>query len=365
MTRKLRVGLVFGGRSGEHEVSLASANSVLKALDTDRYEAVPIGITRGGQWLIADAPEQLLGAGEVTLELPDTTEAMLDVTHHGIVPVNNRGGIDRHETAVDVVFPLLHGPFGEDGTIQGMLELADIPYVGAGVFASSAAMDKGHMKRLFSEAGLPGVPWTIVKPLAWDRDREGALDDVISALSFPMFVKPCNLGSSVGISRVTDRAELEAAIERARLYDRRVIVEEGVDGREIECSVLGNDEPLVSVPGEVISHHDFYDYESKYTEGLADLLIPAPLTADQYREVRELALRAFEAVDASGLARVDFFLRRSDGAWLVNEINTMPGFTTTSMYPKLWEASGVSYSELIDRLIQLALERHRSKPQPS
>lgn len=365
MTRKLRVGLVFGGRSGEHEVSLASANSVLNALDTDRYEAVPIGITRGGQWLIADSPEQLLGAGEVTLELPDTTEAMLDVTHHGIVPVNSRGGIDRHETAVDVVFPLLHGPFGEDGTIQGMLELADIPYVGAGVFASSAAMDKGHMKRLFREAGLPSVPWTLIKPPVWDRDRERALDDVISTLRFPMFVKPCNLGSSVGISRVTDRAELEAAIERARLYDRRVIVEEGVDGREIECSVLGNDEPLVSVPGEVISHHDFYDYESKYTEGLADLLIPAPLTADQYRDVRDLALRAFEAVDASGLARVDFFLRREDGAWLVNEINTMPGFTTTSMYPKLWEASGVSYSELIDRLVQLALERHRSKPQPS
>jgi D-alanine-D-alanine ligase len=363
MTRKLRVGLVFGGRSGEHEVSLASATSVLHALDSDRYEAVPLGITREGQWLIADRPERLLEAGEVSLELPETTEAMLDVTHHGIVPVNSRGGIDRHETAVDVVFPLLHGPYGEDGTVQGLLELADIPYVGAGVFASAAAMDKGHMKRLFRDAGLPGVPWTLVKPTAWDRDREKVLDEITGLLQFPMFVKPCNLGSSVGISRVSDRGELQSAVERARLYDRRVIVEEGVDAREIECSVLGNDEPLVSVPGEVVSHHDFYDYESKYTEGLAELIIPAPLSADEYREVRDLALRAFEAVDAAGLARVDFFLRRRDGALLVNEINTMPGFTSTSMYPKLWEASGVSYSELIDRLIQLALERHRSRPQ--
>jgi D-alanine-D-alanine ligase len=360
---KIRVGLVFGGRSGEHEVSLASAASVLKALDPDRYEAVPLGITREGQWLIADSPEHLLEAGEVTLELPDTTEAMLDVTHHGIVPVNSRGGIDRHETAVDVVFPLLHGPYGEDGTVQGMLELADIPYVGAGVFASAAAMDKGHMKRLFREAGLPGVPWIVVKPLAWERNREQVLDDTTAELQFPLFVKPCNLGSSVGISRVEDRAGLEEAIDRARLYDRRVIVEEGVDAREIECSVLGNEEPLVSVPGEVISHHDFYDYESKYTDGLADLIIPAPLGADDYRQVRDLALRAFEAVDAAGLARVDFFLRRDDGVWLVNELNTMPGFTSTSMYPKLWEASGVSYSELIDRLIQLALDRHRTRPQ--
>jgi D-alanine-D-alanine ligase len=289
---------------------------------------------------------------------------MLDVTHHGIVPVNRHGGIDRHETAVDVVFPLLHGPYGEDGTVQGMLELADLPYVGSGVFGSAAAMDKGHMKRLFREAELPGVPWVLVKPLPWERDREAQLDAVVEELTFPMFVKPCNLGSSVGISRVTDRRELADAIDRARLYDRRVIVEEGVDAREIECSVLGNHEPLVSVPGEVVSHHEFYDYESKYTDGLADLIIPAPLTADQYHQVRELALRAFEAVDAAGLARVDFFLRRSDGDLLVNEINTMPGFTTTSMYPKLWEASGVSYSELIDRLIQLALERHRSRPGP-
>jgi D-alanine-D-alanine ligase len=265
---------------------------------------------------------------------------------------------------VDVVFPLLHGPYGEDGTVQGMLELADLPYVGSGVFGSAAAMDKGHMKRLFREAELPGVPWVLVKPLPWERDREAQLDAVVEELTFPMFVKPCNLGSSVGISRVTDRRELADAIDRARLYDRRVIVEEGVDAREIECSVLGNHEPLVSVPGEVVSHHEFYDYESKYTDGLADLIIPAPLTADQYHQVRELALRAFEAVDAAGLARVDFFLRRSDGDLLVNEINTMPGFTTTSMYPKLWEASGVSYSELIDRLIQLALERHRSRPAP-
>jgi D-alanine-D-alanine ligase len=354
--RKIRVGLVFGGRSGEHEVSLASAASVLQALDPEKYEAVPIGITRQGQWLIADSPEYLLKS-EVTLELPDTTEALPDVTHHGIVRVNDRGGIDLHETAVDVIFPLLHGPFGEDGTVQGLLELADIPYVGSGVLASAVAMDKAMMKSVFSQAGLPSVPYRLVTAREWAR-RGDVVSSLESSLRYPVFVKPCNLGSSVGISKAHDRAELEDALDLACRYDRRIIVEQGIEAREVECSVLGNDDPLVSVPGEVVSRHEFYDYDAKYTDGLADLIIPARLSAEQTRDVQELARRAFLAVDAAGLARVDFFVRRDDGAILVNELNTMPGFTATSMYPKLWEATGVPYAEVIDRLIRLAFDRH-------
>ncbi len=358
--KKIRVGLLFGGRSGEHEVSLASATSVLQALDLDKYEAVPIGITREGHWLIADSPQHLLKQ-EVTLELPETTEALPDVTHHGIVRVDERGGIDLHQTAVDVVFPLLHGPYGEDGTVQGLLELADIPYVGSGVLGSAVSMDKSTMKALFEHAGLPVVPYRTVKTGAWSRDRLGTLDSLERELEYPLFVKPCNLGSSVGISKAHDRHELEHSLDIAARYDRRIMVEQGVVAREIECSVMGNDEPLVSIPGEVVSHHEFYDYEAKYTDGLADLIIPAQLSGEQVREVQDLARRAFLAVDAAGLARVDFFVTWGDGRVLVSEINTIPGFTSTSMYPKLWEASGVSYTELIDRLIQLAFDRHAEK----
>jgi D-alanine-D-alanine ligase len=358
--KKIRVGLLFGGRSGEHEVSLASALSVLHALHSEKYEAVPIGITREGHWLIGDSPEHLLEQ-EVTLEIPDTAEALPDVTHHGIVRVDERGGIDLHQTAVDVVFPLLHGPYGEDGTVQGLLELADIPYVGSGVLGSAVSMDKLTMKALFEHAGLPVGPYSSLTAGAWASDPANALHSLEHSLQYPMFVKPCNLGSSVGISQAHDRAELEASIELAARYDRRIIVEEGVEGREIECSVLGNDNPLVSVPGEVVPHREYYDYEAKYTDGLADLIIPAELSPVQTREVRELAARAFVTVDAAGLARIDFFVRRADGQVLVNEINTIPGFTATSMYPKLWEASGVSYTELIDRLIQLAFDRHAEK----
>lgn len=358
--RKIRVGLVFGGRSGEHEVSLASASSVLKSLDPDKYEAVPIGITREGQWLISDSPENLLKT-EVTVELPETAEALPDVTHHGIVRVNERGGIDLHETAVDVVFPLLHGPYGEDGTVQGLLELADIPYVGSGVLGSAVSMDKAMMKAVLAHTGLPCVPYHALSSLQWEREREEVVRSLEEELRYPVFVKPCNLGSSVGISKAHDRAELEDSIDLAVRYDRRLIVEQGVNAREIECSVLGNEEPLVSLPGEVVPHHEFYDYEAKYTDGLTDFIIPARLSAEETRQVQEYARRAFLAVDAAGLARVDFFLVRSSGEILVNEINTIPGFTSTSMYPKLWEASGVSYSEVIDRLIQLAFDRHRQK----
>ncbi|HZS94267.1 MAG TPA: D-alanine--D-alanine ligase [Chloroflexota bacterium] len=364
MTRRIRVGVLFGGRSGEHEVSIASARSLVDALDPDRYETVPIGITREGHWLIGDSPNQFL-ASEVTLELPDTAEAVPDVTHHGIVRVNERGGIDLHQTAVDVVFPLLHGPYGEDGTVQGLLELADIPYVGSGVLGSAVSMDKLMMKAVLEHAGLPGVAYAAALSRDVERDVDGVVAKIEECLTYPVFVKPCNLGSSVGISKAGDRAALRHSLLLAARYDRRIIVEQGVDAREIECSVLGNDTPLVSVPGEVVPRNEFYDYDAKYTEGHADLIIPAELSADQTREVRDLALHAFAAVDAAGLARVDFFIRRDDGTVLLNEINTMPGFTSTSMYPKLWEATGVPYHEIADRLIELALERHAERSRRS
>lgn len=355
--KKVRVGVLFGGRSGEHEVSLASARSVLAAIDRDKYEPVPIGITRAGQWLIVDAPDMLL-ASEVRPELSKADEAVPDVSHHGIIRAAPGGGLIQHETAVDVVFPLLHGPYGEDGTVQGLLEMADLPYVGAGVLSSAISMDKVYMKKLFEAAGIPGVSYQVVMRRDFQRMPGEVIDRVESALTYPMFVKPANLGSSVGISKVHHSEELHHALAVAARYDRRIIVEQGINAREIECSVMGNDDPMVSVPGEVLSRHEWYDYESKYTEGLAELRIPASVTGEQTKRAQELARRAFIEVDAAGLARVDFFVRRSDGEVLVNEINTMPGFTSTSMYPKLWEASGVPYTELIDRLIQLALERH-------
>lgn len=360
MTRRIRVGILFGGRSGEHEVSLASATSVLNALDAEKYEAIPIGITREGHWLTADSPTDLLRE-EVTLELPNTVEAVPDVTHHGIVRVNDRGDMDLHQTAVDVVFPVLHGPYGEDGTVQGLLEMANIPYVGSEVRGSAVSMDKVTMKDLFRSRGLPSVAYFLVTSADWSRRREETRERLERELTYPMFVKPSNLGSSVGISKVRGRSDLEHGVDLALRYDRRVIVEQGIEAREVECSVLGNDDPLVSVAGEVVSHREFYDYAAKYTDGLADLIIPARLTREQAERVGDLAREAFLAVDASGLARVDFFISRPDGEVILNEINTMPGFTATSMYPKLWEASGIGYAELIDRLIQLALERHDEK----
>jgi D-alanine-D-alanine ligase len=358
--KRLRVGVLFGGRSGEHEVSIASATSVLDALDREKYEPVAIGITREGQWLIADSPERLLRS-QVTPELPGTEEAVADVSHHGIVPAGRHNGLVRHDSAVDVIFPLLHGPFGEDGTVQGLLELAMVPYVGSGVMASAICMDKIMMKTVLAQAGLPSVPYHLVVLRHGALDPLGQAKSLETSLSYPMFVKPCNLGSSVGISKARDRDELAEALQLAARYDRRLIVEQGVDAREVEASVLGNDDPIVSAVGEVISHHEFYDYEAKYTEGLADLRIPARITAEQTRRVQELALRAFRAVDAAGLARVDFFIRRSDGEVIVNEINTMPGFTMTSMYPKLWEHGGISFAELVDRLVQLAVQSHAEK----
>jgi D-alanine-D-alanine ligase len=343
--KKIRVGVIFGGRSGEHEVSLRSAESVLRSLDRSRYEVVPIAITHEGRWLTSDSAVALLPPKDTiqkTLTTGDPVTLPAEPVEHGMV---------------DVIFPVLHGTFGEDGTIQGLLELANVPYVGAGVLGSAVGMDKDVMKRLLREAGIPiGDYWTLRK-----ADIPSFVKTRRQDLPYPVFVKPANLGSSVGISKVRGPDELEAALHSAAEYDRKLVVEKGIDAREIEISVLGNDDPIASVPGEIIPSREFYDYQAKYVDDDSELLIPAPLSEDQVREARQLAIAAFKVLECAGMARVDLFLDRKSGKFLVNEINTLPGFTSISMYPKLWEASGVSYSELIDRLIALAIERHADK----
>ena len=383
---KLRVGILFGGRSGEHEVSLLSAASVLKAIDKNKYEVVPIGITREGRWLTESHAERLLrgerGPEESGRHLragdPETTPgaALLAKGEAVIVPPmpqsrhlmpfesaasSTQKGID-----VDVIFPVLHGTFGEDGTIQGLLELADIPYVGAGVLGSAAGMDKDIMKQLFAGAGLAIVKHVTVLRSQWEKDAKKIAKLVERKLKYPVFVKPANLGSSVGISKARDRKELGPAIELAAGYDRKIVIEEGVGGkkqkaRELEVSVLGNDEPKASTVGEIVPAAEFYDYNAKYLDEGSKLVIPAKLSKKQVKEVQGMAVRAFQSVDCSGLARVDFLMDPKNNRIYLNEINTMPGFTSISMYPKLWAASGLGYSELIDRLIQLALERHAEK----
>lgn len=380
MTKKLRVGLLFGGRSGEHEVSLTSAASVLKALDPAKYEVVTIGISREGRWLVGSAAEKLLpGVLEngvpVMPSVDPTTPALIPLpstgsgTVSGSRTVNSpelpvtaaREARDRSSMKLDVVFPVLHGTFGEDGTVQGMLELAGIPYVGAGVLGSAAGMDKDVMKRLFRDAGLPVVEWLLVLREDWERNPASIRKLVGAKIRYPLFVKPANLGSSVGISKVRNARALDPAMELAAQYDRKILVEKAVDGREIECAVLGNDHPEASVPGEIIPINEFYDYEAKYIKEGSELIIPARLTRRQAEKVRELAVRAFQAIDCAGMARVDLLLDRRTGKIFVNEINTIPGFTPISMFPKLWEATGIPYPKLIDQLIELALERHRDK----
>ena len=369
MTDRLRIGLIFGGRSGEHEVSLASAASVLAAIDPARYEVVPMGITRDGHWLVGGDPlKALADAAGVTLALPpagaSAAGADADTAAGRSGPparVATAGGLPAGVAArLDVVFPLLHGPYGEDGTVQGLLELADVPYVGSGVLASAVSMDKATMKAVFRAHGLPVVPYLVILDHEWAVRQADLAADVARDLGFPCFVKPANLGSSVGISKVHDPGQLPEAMALALSHDRKVLVERGVNARELEVSVLGNDQPEASVPGEVKPGKEWYDYEAKYTEGLATLVIPAPVPPPVATELRRLAVQAFRAVDACGLARVDFFLT-SDDRVLVNEINTIPGFTRTSAYPRLWEASGLPYPRLVDRLIQLARERHAAK----
>jgi len=387
---KLRVGILFGGRSGEHEVSLLSAASVLNAIDKEKYEVVPIGITKDGRWLTAEHAENLL-TGKLVLEPrnlragdPETTTSAAVLArgeavvvppepvhrHSGLVPFQTDEGPMRRASDrainVDVIFPVLHGTFGEDGTIQGLLELADIPYVGAGVLGSAAGMDKDIMKSLFIAAGIPIVKHVTILRGAWEKDSKKVQKLVESKLTYPVFVKPANLGSSVGISKAHNRKELGPAVEEAAKFDRKIVIEQGVGGkkekaREIECSVLGNDEPVASVPGEIVPGKEFYDYTAKYVDEGSQLIIPAKLTKSETKKVQDLAVAAFQAVDCSGLARVDFLMDPKTGKIFLNEINTMPGFTSISMYPKLWAASGLAYADLIDRLIQLGIERHEDK----
>ncbi|SFA79993.1 D-alanine-D-alanine ligase [Cohnella sp. OV330] len=364
--QKIRVGLVYGGRSGEHEVSLQTALAVLKAFDYDKYELIPYYITKEGRWrsgsLLESPP-----AAVAELQFEKTGEA--GETGSSLIPLMQGmsetavSEVGRHEGigSVDVVFPLLHGTFGEDGTIQGLFEMANLPYVGAGVLASSVGMDKAAMKTMFSAAGLPQVGYRAFTRFHWNKEREALLDGIEREIGYPSFVKPANLGSSVGVSKARNRNELVAAVEEALRYDRKVIVEEFVDAREIEVAVLGNDEPRASVAGEIVSSNEFYDYKAKYIDGKSAMIIPAEIPEETAQAVREMAVRAFLAIDGTGLCRADFFLRKSDGALLINEVNTLPGFTPFSMYPLLWQETGVSYRELLDTLIELALARHAEK----
>jgi D-alanine-D-alanine ligase len=391
--KKLRVGVLFGGRSGEHEVSLLSAASVLNAIDKSKYEVVPIGITREGRWVTAAHAERLLQgkpadtpeprhlrAGDPDATAPAAVLArgegvvvppMPGENHSALVPFETdahqlRAGVNPVD--VDIIFPVLHGTFGEDGTIQGLLELADIAYVGAGVLGSAAGMDKDVMKRLFRNAGLPIVKHVTVLRSVWREQPKKVRKQIESALKYPVFVKPANLGSSVGISKVHDSSELAAAMDEAARFDRKLVIEEGVGGkkgkaREIECSVLGNDKPIASVAGEIVPIKEFYDYSAKYLVEGSESIIPAKIGKAKQKEVQRLAVAAFQAVDCAGMARVDFLMDPRTKKMYVNEINTIPGFTSISMYPKMWAATGIDYPELMDRLIQLGLERHAEKKQ--
>ena len=350
---KLRVAVIFGGKSGEHEVSIASAASICKYLDPSRYEAVPIKIEKDGRWMLAGDVPKAISAAEVHRQASTTALQAIDPT-----TTLAAGGID-------IVFPVLHGPYGEDGTVQGLLELANVPYVGAGVLGSAVGMDKAVMKTLFLAGGLPVARYLVVLRPEWTRDADGVTARVEHDLQFPVFVKPANLGSSVGISKAKSPAEFSEAMTLALQYDRKIVIEAAVpQAREIECAVLGNDDPQASVPGEIIPLREFYDYEAKYLDANGSRLeIPAVISEAQTAEIRRLAIAAFRACDLSGLARVDFLMVRDTGETFVNEVNTLPGFTTISMYPKLWEASGLPYPQLLDRLLTLAVERHREKQQ--
>lgn len=368
MTKKLRIGILFGGRSGEHEVSLESASSVLNAIDPGKYDVVPIGITREGQWMLGRQPSDAGGSGAITppslagvIENGKAVNPPADPASRELAPRAAPSTASADHAALDVIFPVLHGTFGEDGTVQGLLELAGIPYVGAGVLGSAAGMDKDLMKRLFRDAGLPVVPWITLLRSEINANPGRARRRVAGEIGYPAFVKPANLGSSVGISKVSKPGELDAALRLAARFDRKIIVEKAIDAREIECAVLGNDAPQASVPGEIVPVNEFYDYQAKYVKEGSRLIIPAKIGAAKTRWARELALRAFKAIDCAGMGRVDFLMDRKSGKLYVNEINTIPGFTSISMYPKLWAASGLPYAKLIDRLIELALERHREK----
>jgi D-alanine-D-alanine ligase len=368
LTKKIRVGLIFGGKSSEHEVSLASAQSVARAIDTlrEKYAVVLIGVSKDGRWISgSNALKQLAAASPTPLLMPGLENngapaASEMTTTEELVP----GAASKSSplASIDVAFPLVHGPFGEDGTIQGLLELADLPYVGAGVAASAVGMDKALMKAIFRANDLPQVDWMLILRREWESKPEETIRSIERAFGYPCFIKPANLGSSVAVTKAHTWDELAQALATAAQFDRKLIAERAVDAREIECSVLGNDEPIVAIPGEVILQREFYDYTAKYAENAGtELKIPADLTAEQTRSVQDIAVRAFKAIDGSGLARVDFFIERVTNRILLNEINTIPGFTAVSMYPRMWAQTGLTFAALIDRLIELALERHADK----
>lgn len=392
MNRKLRVGVIFGGRNSEHEVSLQSARSVMMALDKEKYDVVPIGIDKQGRWLVGNDPmlaleraadRQLLNRppqpGVIQVEaplhrsrgrLPDAATAIDQRDVQQEDEPQSTAALAQAELSsnglaatqqLDVIIPILHGMYGEDGTLQGLLELADLPYVGCGVLASAVGMDKGVMKAAFAAAGLPQVPYVLVRRSDWHRDRDVVLNQIEDLLRYPVFTKPANAGSSVGVSKCRTRQELAAGLDLAAAHDRRLIVEQGVNPRELEVAVLGNDDPEASVVGEIIPANEWYDYADKYLEGRTSYRIPAPLDEETTANVRAMAIAAFKAIDGSGLARVDFLLDKDTGQVYINEVNTLPGFTQISMYPQLWAATGLPYAQLLDRLIELAIERHRDR----
>lgn len=371
MAKKLRVGLIFGGRSGEHEISIRSAGAVIEAIDRKKYDVLPIAITKEGKWLSPPAAAGLLPQSaqtllpsEVALQGAGDVAILGDPSHRGLVSLESNGRPLQSEK-LDLVFPVLHGPYGEDGTLQGLLEMANVPYVGCGVLASSCGMDKVAMKSLFAQAGLSLGKYLWFLRSRWRKDQAGVLRRVAHKIGFPCFVKPANLGSSVGISKATDKKSLVEAIELAAQYDRKIIVEEALDARELECAVLGNDEPQASLPGEYVVYDEsarFLDYTEKYADtGHVKFVVPAPVPKALVTKIQRQAVQAFQAVDGAGLARVDFFLSRNTNELLINELNTLPGLTDVSGYPKMWEASGLSFPRVLDSLIELAFERHRDK----
>ena len=345
--KKLKIMVIFGGKSGEHDVSLMSSASVMKTMNKEKYEILPIGITKDGKW------KKYLG----NVEYIDPKNWLNETEDYNI----NELFLDKDSRGIDVVFPVLHGPFGEDGTIQGLLEMADIPYVGTGVLSSALAMDKVVAKMMLKSVNIPQAEFAVVFRSDFNKDENKVLDELENKFGYPMFVKPANLGSSVGISKAKNRESLIAAIKEAGRFDRKIVVEEFIDGREIECSVLGNEDPKASLPAEVVPAQEFYNYEDKYIDGKSELIVPAKLEENMINSVRELAVEVYKLYDCRGLSRVDFFLERNTNRLLVNEVNTMPGFTSISMYPKMWEATGLAYCDLIDQLIELALDFAKNK----
>lgn len=357
--RKIRVAVMFGGQSDEHDVSIRSARTVMQAIDPDRYDVVPVGITRDGQWVVQGDPLDALTQASAELALDAGQQTPANGELHVVAPVSGALSLTGDGSQpIDVVFPVLHGPFGEDGSIQGLFEVAGVPYVGSGVLGSSVAMDKAMAKLVLAQCGIPQVPWLLVHRAELRDDPQAVAERVAERIGFPCFTKPANLGSSVGISRVASPEALLPALQEAAFYDRRIVVEQGVDAREIEMSVLGTEDPIASIAGEIVPRGEFYDYNAKYIDDTTDLVIPAELDPDMLALMQRTAIDAFLALDLAGLARVDFFLERGTGNLYLNEVNTLPGFTSISMYPMLWEASGIPIGELVDRLVGLALERH-------